>query len=480
MLFVLTSSQNSSATVHDRQETQGVKTLLGDPKKAILKLSIPMVIAMLIQTFYTFMDTIWVSGLGPDALAAVGFVFPFVFMAMALATGLGIGGGSAISRKIGNHDKTGADVAAVHTIIISLGIACVFSVFFFLFPEHIFSLLGAGAVTQLAATYARIISLGTVLTFFTLIATAVLRSEGDAKRSMYAIALGGILNAVLDPIFIYTFGLGVAGAAWATILSMTISAFLLFYWLFLKKDTYIALSFKGFHFQKKIILDIIQVGFPASIMQLSMALMMIIINSILTVIGGTDSVAVFRAGWSIVTIATMPLLGMATAVVSVSGAMFGAQDYQKLNVAYLYALKLGIIVEIGIAFATFILAPYIAFMFTFSADSGRLTDSITTFLQIIVIFYPASAFGIFSSAVFQGMAKGLNSLVVTIIRTIILVAPFAWIFATMITHDITGVWWGLVTGNSIAAVIGFSWAKHSINQLIKQQNDRKNDRMMLG
>ncbi|MEM4258695.1 MAG: MATE family efflux transporter [Candidatus Thermoplasmatota archaeon] len=465
----MTSSQTDLPQNATYPETHGVKTLLGDPKKAILKLSIPMIVAMVVQTLYTLMDTIWVSGLGPDALAAVGFVFPFIFMGMALATGIGIGGGSAISRKIGQGDKAGADLVALHTLIISLAIAVCFSVLFFLFPEPIFFILGAGEVTVLAAIYARIIALGTIITFFTLIATAVLRSEGDAQRSMYAMVLGGILNAVLDPIFIYTFGLGVAGAAWATLLSMAVSAVLLFYWLFLKKDTYISLSFKGFHFQKDVVWDIVQVGFPASVMQLSMAIMMIIINSILTFVGGTDGVAVFRAGWSIVTIATMPLLGMATAVVSVSGAMFGAQSYVKVNEAYIYAIKLGVVLEIILAAATVVLAPHIALLFTFSADAARLTDGITNFLHIIFIFYPASAFGIFSSAVFQGMGKGFNSLLVTLIRTIFLVAPLAWIFSTMITYDITGVWWGLVTGNCIAAVIGFVWARQSIHRLINRQ-----------
>ena len=118
------------------RETKGVKTLLGDPKRAIVKLAIPMIIAMSVQTIYNFVDALWVSGLGAtfftsvdiaetgkNALAAIGFVLPFYMMAISISTGLGVGGGSAISRRIGAKDKIGADNIAIHSIVISTLIA---------------------------------------------------------------------------------------------------------------------------------------------------------------------------------------------------------------------------------------------------------------------------------------------------------------------------------------------------------------------
>ena len=94
----------------------GVETLLGNPKRAIIKLAIPMMVAWSVQTLYNVVDALWVSGLGPDALSAVGFFFPFFFLLMALAGGLGVGGSAAVSRKIGAKDKKGADSVASHTI----------------------------------------------------------------------------------------------------------------------------------------------------------------------------------------------------------------------------------------------------------------------------------------------------------------------------------------------------------------------------
>jgi len=134
----------SSPSQLNNNETKGVKTLLGDPKKAIIKLSLPMIAAMSLQTLYNLVDAIWVSGLGADALAAVGFVFPFFFIAMAVANGLGIGGGSAISRHIGKQDKKRADAVAVHTIIFMVIVAIIFTIPFYIVAEDIFLAMGAG------------------------------------------------------------------------------------------------------------------------------------------------------------------------------------------------------------------------------------------------------------------------------------------------------------------------------------------------
>jgi len=143
------SQKNISNKKSEIKETEGVKALLGDPKKTIIKLALPMILAMSVQTIYNLVDAIWVSGLGSDALAAVGFVFPIYFIAMALSTGLGMGAGSAISRRIGAKDKKGADNIAVHSLIITLLLAVVFTIPLFVFAESIFVLIGAGKTIDL-------------------------------------------------------------------------------------------------------------------------------------------------------------------------------------------------------------------------------------------------------------------------------------------------------------------------------------------
>ena len=473
----LTENRSNISKKTNNNETNGVQTLLGDPKKAIIKLAIPMIIAMSITTVYNLADAIWVSGLGSDALAAVGFVFPFFFMALAIANGLGIGGGAAISRRIGANDKEGADNVAVHTLVIMLIISILFTILFFVFAPDIFSVIGAGKTLAMATVYARIMAIGTIAIFFSFIANAILRAEGDVNRAMHAMALGAVLNIVLDPIFIYTFDLGVAGAAWATLLSMSVSSLLLFYWLFLKKNTYLSFHFRGFHFNKSVIKDIFKVSFPASVMQLSMSITMLIMNIIIIKIGiingaenPQDGVAVFTVGWRVATLATMPLIGIATAVVSVTGAAYGAQDYKKLNISYMHAIKIGIIIEAIIALFIFVFAPAITVLFTIAETSAHLAPDIIIFLRIACIFFPGIALGMLSSSMFQGTGHGMNALIVTIFRSIILTIPFAWFFSITLDMGLPGAWWGLVAANCIGSSAAFIWAKIYIKKLQKSPN----------
>ena len=445
--------------------TQGIKVLLGDPKKAVIKLALPMIAAMSLHIIYNLVDAIWVSGLGADALSAVGFFFPFFFVAIAIATGLGLGGGSAISRWIGAGDKESADAVAAHTIIIMLVATVVFTIPLLIFTESIFLHLGAGRTIGMTISYARIMFAGTIVIFFATTANAILRSEGDVKKAMLAIVLGAGMNIVLDPIFIYVFKLGVAGAAWASVLSMSVTSAILFNWLFLKKNTYISFSFRGFRFQRQIVKDIFRVGLPASAAQLSMAFSMLIINLILVRVGGTDAVAVYTTGWRISMISIVPLLGIATALVSVTGAAFGKRAFENIDIAFMYALKIGIIIEIFIAAGIFLFSSHITTVFTRAESTVRIADNLTTFLRIMCLFYPTTAFGMFSSALFQGTGKGINSLMATIIRTVVLTSLFTLFFAFVLDMGLVGVWFGIVAGNTIGAIVVFLWVKSYIRGL---------------
>jgi len=449
-----------------KKYSEGVKTLLGDPKKAILKLSLPMIVAMSAQTIYNLVDAIWVSGLGADALAAIGFVFPFFFAAMALSNGLGVGGGSAISRMIGARDKEGADNVAVHTIVMMLLLAVLFTIPLFIFAEDLFVLIGAGSATGMAVSYARIIFAGSIFIFITSVATAILRAEGDVKRAMYVMTLGAGLNIILDPIFIYTLDMGIAGAAWATLVSLAISSAVMVNWLLFKKDTYVSFKFIGFRFDRAIVRDIFRVGIPASATQLSMSITMVIMNFMVVVVGSIAGVAVYTTGWRVVSIATLPLIGIATAVVSVTGAAFGARACDKVSIAHLYATKIGFLIEAVIAVTTFIFAPQIAAVFTHSESTAHIAPDLIIFLRVVSLFYVGVPFGMLSSSLFQGTGKGMNALIVTILRTLILTPIFAALFAFNFGMGLTGIWWGMVAANIIGSTVAFIWARLYVRGLL--------------
>ncbi len=455
--------------VEPGKNTKGMETLTGDPKKAIIKLALPMMFAMSIQTIYNLVDTFWVSGLGADALAAVGFVFPFFFASIALSNGLGIGGGSAISRKLGARNKHEADNVAVHTMILMLILVVLFAVPLYFYAESIFTLIGAGETVGLATSYGKVIFAGSILMFFPNVASAILRSEGDTKRAMNAMVLGSVLNIILDPIMIYQLDMGIAGAAWATVISLGVSSALMANWLFFRKDTYVSFDFGDFRFDRGILRDIFRVGIPASSQQSSMALMMLIMNIIIIYVSNTDAVAVYTVGWRVATVAIAPLIGIATAVITMSGFAFGEQSYDKVSFTHVYATKIGFLVETGIAVLTFVFAPQIAYAFTMSEGASHITDDLIVFIRIICIFYPTVSLGLLSSALFQGVGKGINALAATILRALIFVPLFALVFAVVLDMGIIGVWWGMVVGNMLGALVIFLWARLYLGNLSERE-----------
>lgn len=446
--------------------TRGVETLLGDSRKAVLKLSGPMIIGMLVQSLYNIVDGIWVSGLGTDALAAIGLFFPVFMVIISLAAGIGVGGSSAISRKIGSRNKKMADSAAVHTLVIGIVIGILLSGFMLLFLKEIFTLIGAkGKVIQLVVSYARVILGGAVLLVFTNIASGILRGEGDTKRAMYAMVLGSGLNIILDPIFIYKLKMGIVGAAWATLASVCVTSVLMIFWLFIKRDTYINIKVTPFKFNSNIVKEILRVGIPSSFAQLSMSLAMFVLNLIVVKAGGTDGIAVFTSAWRIVMIGTVPLLGVATGVTAVTGAAYGARDIAKLETGYLYAIKLGFTIELGIVALIMILAPQLSYLFTYSKGTARISGDLTEALRWLVWFLPSVPFGMLTSAMFQGIGRGENSLAVTILRTLIMQVFFSYLFGISLEFGIVGVWWGIVLGNVTAAAISFVWGRLTVEGL---------------
>ena len=447
-------------------KTRGVETLLGDPKKAILKLSIPMIIAMSVQVVYNLVDALWVSGLGPDALAAVGLFFPFFFILIAIATGVGVGAGAALSRRIGAKDKEGSDNVAIHSLLMMMGTSLVLVAVFIPLTRSMFSAIGAtGDVLEMTVQYSHIMFAAAPLLFFMNWATAIMRGEGDVTRPMWAMTAGSVVNMILDPIFIYTLDMGVAGAAWATVVAIGFTVVPLAYWMFIKADTYVTIQRCCFSYSRDIVNDIMKVGLPATVMQLAMSISMLFLNLIIVNVGGTDGIAVFTTGWRLVMIGILPLIGIAMAVTSVSAAAYGAREYGKLTVAFHYAIRLGFIIEMFVAASVFLLAPQIAAMFSMGEGGERIQDDIEGFLRIIVIFFPLTAFGMFSSALFQGTGKGMYALAVTIVRTVILAVMFAYLLSIVLGIGLTGVWWGMVLGNTGGSIFAFVWARYYIVHL---------------
>lgn len=444
-----------------------ISLITGDPKKAIRSLAVPMIISMLLMMAYNLADSIWVAGLGPNALAALGFITPVFMIVIGLGNGLGAGATSLIARCIGADNKKGADNAAIHSILMTLVVSAVLTAFTLIYLPTILTFMGAGESLGLAVQYGQIVFGGLIFLIFSAVASGILRAEGDVKRAMYAMAATAILNIVLDPIFIYSLGMGVAGAAWATVISSTISSALILYWLLVKRDTYVSLSRIDFKPKFKVVKDILLVGMPASAEFFIMSILGIVLNIILVITGGTDAVAVYTAGWRVVMIAMIPAIGIGTAAITVAGAAYGAKKYENISTALNYSVKLGVLIALVTSVFTYLFASNISGIFAYSPQSAFLAPSIADFLQVMCLFYIVVPLGITASSIFQAMGKGMTSLILTVIRELIFISIFAYLFAFVLGIGEQGVWWGIVIGGAFGCALAYVWARTYITRLKK-------------
>ncbi len=458
------TNENSSK---DDNVAKRISLITGDPKKAIRSLAVPMIISMLLMMAYNLADSIWVAGLGPNALAALGFITPVFMIVVGLGNGLGAGATSLIARCIGAKNKKGADNAAIHSVILTLIVSVILTVFTVAYLPNILMYMGAGESLGLAVQYGQIVFGGLISLIFSAVASGILRAEGDVNRAMYAMAATAILNIVLDPIFIYSLGMGVAGAAWATVLSSTVASGLILYWLLVKRDTYVSFSLSDFKPKFNVVKDILSVGMPASAEFLIMSVLGIILNIILVTTGGTDAVAVYTAGWRIVMIAMIPAIGIGTAAITVAGAAYGAKKYENLSTALNYSVKLAVMIAIVTSAFTYLFAYNISSIFAYSPQSAFLAPSIAAFLQVMCLFYIIVPLGITASSIFQAMGKGMTSLILTIIREVAFISVFAYLFAFVLGIGEHGVWWGIVVGGACGCTLAYFWARTYINRLKK-------------
>ena len=441
------------------KKSKNIEMITGDPKKAIVKLSIPMMISMLLIMLYNIADSIWVAGLGADALAAIGFITPLFMVLVGLGNGIGAGANSMIARFIGAKNYEQANNAALHAIVLSVIVSVIFTVLIEIFMVPILQFMGAGDTIQYALDYSYIIFGFLFIFVYSGVASAIFRSEGDMKRATIAIAVTAILNIILDPVFIYVLNFGISGAAWATVISATMSCLVMSYWIWGKKDLYLDLSPKNFSYQSYIMIDTLQVAIPSTLENIVFSALAIIINSMLVLADGTTAVAVYTASMRIVQLAMIPLIGIGTAVLTVAGVAFGAHNHENLKTAHSYSIKLGFIVSIILGILIYVFSNQIATMFAYTSASATLAPQIARAISVLTLFVLAIPHGIMSSMMFQGVGKGTYSLLITLLRSLILESVFAYIFCFIFGWGVVGIYSGVILGCFVGGTVGYIWAK---------------------
>ena len=449
------------------EKNENVEMITGDPKKAINKLSVPIIASMFLIFANNIIDSIWVAGLGPEPLAALGYVTPLFMIMVGFGNGLGAGGNSLISRYIGAENKKSANNAAIHNLILSAVVSVIITIIFLTFLKPLLMMMGASSVIDYAMDYAFIIFAWTIGLLMPPIVGGAFRAEGDIKRATLPIALAAIINMILDPIFIYPLNMGIKGAAWATAIGPFISLLLMFYWIFVKKDTYLSYNFKNFHNDLTMYKDILVVGIPASLEQLVLSVLTIFVNFMLTIVSGPIAVAVYTAGWRIVNIGMLPAIGVGTAAISVAGVAFGARKYENLRVVARYAVKVALIASIIVCIILIVFSNQIAYIFSYSESSAELAPLIASFLQIMSLFILYVPFGASAGNVFQGVGKGTISFLLTTFREFILVLIFAYLLGFTFHMGEFGIYCGMLLGGGIGSLICYAFIELYINKLIR-------------
>lgn len=246
--------------------------------KALMALGVPIMIGMLINALYNLVDAYFVGGLGESPMGAISIVFPLGQVVVGLGLMFGNGAASYLSRLLGKGDKSTANKVASTALYGSVFVGAILIVLAIIFLEPILSLLGAtDTIMPYALTYARIYVISCIFNVFNVTMNNIFASEGAAKTTMCALLLGAVINIVLDPIFIYTLNMGVAGAAIATAISQIVSTIVYLSYVLRKKSAF-SFSLKEFAPKKEIMVEILKIGVPTLTFQLLTSLSIALIN----------------------------------------------------------------------------------------------------------------------------------------------------------------------------------------------------------
>ena len=425
-----------------------------DPFKSMWRLAVPIMIGMGIQTLYTIIDMIFIGRLGGDAIASVAFNMPIFFFVMGLYFGLGNGVTASIARFIGSNDKVNADNSAEHAVAMALAISLILTVSGLLFGKQILLFIGCtNEILPLAWDYLKVSCYGISFGVFSGFFRSILAGEGEMKLPMVVAGLGTVLNTILDPIFIFYMDLGVAGAAWATTISQIVVCLVFIYMLFVKNHTYVRFKLKDFSYSSYIIYDIIKVGIPVSMSMVVMALGQLVFNRLL-VNFSTDAVAAYQIGGRVDMIVFLPIFGIASALTTIVGMFYGADEFEKIKSISLYGIKSSFLITTICSVFLFIFAPSVVKVFTMDTVIQKISID---YLRTISFLFPFISIGLTIGRILQGLGRGMPSLIITIVRVIGLAGPLAYFFTFVLDKPVEWIWYSMFISGIFATIISITW-----------------------
>lgn len=426
----------------------------------LLTMAIPPTVSMLLQSLYNVVDSIFVARLDQDALTAVSIVYPLQYLILSVAVGFGVGLNSYIARCLGAKKKEETDLAAAHGFIFTL-IHCFIFILVGLFLTKPFLRIftNDAAVFDYGCQYSYIVVCLSFGNFFYIYFEKMMQAAGKMVVSMYLQLLGAAINIILDPILIFGWmgfpALGVKGAAIATVAGQ-IAATLLAVILFFKTNKDFRLSFKGFHFERRIAKEIYAVAVPAGITMSFSSILVGVLNGILSAISET-AVAVFGIYYKLQSFVYMPAFGMLQGMRPIVSYNYGAKYYKRMKDCIKYSIYIvGVVMILGtILFMAF---PR-QIMMMFGATGDLMTMGVEA-LRIISVGFVVSTIGAVLAGAFEALGRGIPSLAITLTRQLIIILPLSALLSKSL--GLAGVWMTFPVAEcagTILAVALWKWKK---------------------
>ncbi|MDG1733874.1 MAG: MATE family efflux transporter [Thalassotalea sp.] len=428
--------------------------LLNDPVGPVIKkMTIPMTYGMILLMAFNLVDTFFVSMLGTQPLAAISFTFPITFTVISLSIGLGIGTSAVIAKSLGKGCEDDArNVATVALMLAAIIVGCL-SIIGILSSDFIFSLLGAKEhLLPLIHDYMDLWFIGSVGLIGPMIGNAVLRASGDTRTPSFVMGFAGLINAILDPVFIFGFGpipaLGIQGAAIATLISWAFGLALIIYILGFKRKL-IHLRFPQWATIKISAAKILKIGLPAA----GANMLTPIAAAIMTAIAATygeSAVAGFGVGSRIESIACLVVLALSMTLPPFISQNLGANKLERVEEGFKVSIKFVLIWQIGVYLLLVIAAPFIASIF---AKEESVANIITLFMWILPLGYGLQGIIILTNSSFNALHKPLVALVLSIIRLFVFYVPLAYLGSQL--YGLLGFFIGALIGNLLMALFSY-------------------------
>ncbi|MCR5295475.1 MAG: MATE family efflux transporter [Lachnospiraceae bacterium] len=421
---------------------------------------------MLVQALYNVVDSVFVARVSEDALTAVTLAFPLQNLMIAVGSGTGVGVNALLSRALGERKFKRADKAANMALFLSFCNSILFLlVGLFISGAFIRSQTENAAIAGMGEAYLRIVNCFSLGLMFQMMFERLLQSTGRTVQSMASQLTGAIVNIILDPIMIFGwFGLpamGVAGAAYATVIGQTTAAVIGLV-LNVKTNTDVHFSLADIVTpEADIIRKIYLVGVPSILMMSIGSLMTYMMNRILIVFS-TTATAVFGVYFKLQSFFFMPVFGLNNGLIPVLAYNYGARKKDRIY----EALRFSFILAISIMLAgTLIFHLFPEELLGFFNASGDMLELGVPALRIISLNFPLAACGIVMGSIFQAFSRSMNSLVVSVCRQILVLIPAAWLLSK--TGSVINVWWAFPISEIVSLVISVVLFRRLYDEIVR-------------